>query len=203
MPSSADESRTQRFLQDPLKKLRVGERVSSAEAGSFIVATLACATVVTPIAFNLGAHHTIFYQNLLLIWMASIVSLLASVFVGKTREGESYFTWWGALLLGMPTIWFFSLSMGLSDTSLWSLLMIAFSVLVSFPYILWVTMAAAIPDTLQVRSPRLIIGFLVTIISVASLSFITGLYHPYILTCSDFTVSGDFAPANCTKDTDG
>lgn len=202
MPSSPDESPDQRFVQNPLKTLRLGERVSSGEAGSFIVAALACAMVVTPIAFNLGAHHTIFYQNLLLIWMASIVALLASVFVGKTSDGERYFTWWGAVLLGMPTAWFFSLGMGLQDTSWVSILMVTFSVLVSFPYILWVTMTAAIPDTLKVRSPRLIIGFLVIILCVAALSYTTGYYHPLIMSCSDFTVSGDFAPANCTKDVD-
>jgi hypothetical protein len=37
-----------------------------------------------------------------------------------------------------------------------------------------------------------------TVISVMAVAFIVGTQHPHVLSCDDFSISGNFAPEDCT-----
>lgn len=78
---------------------------SSTEAGTFFLAAIALSLATWPVTFTLGTHGELFFQDVFNIWIASVAALIAGAIVWRMREGEAYFTWWGAGLLLIPTIW--------------------------------------------------------------------------------------------------
>lgn len=173
--------------------------VTPAEAGSFTVASLAMGYVLSPVAFTYGALGEILFQNLLLIWVGSLVALLVRLFIGRTSDGQQHFTWWGTAVLALPSIWLFLTVTGVDSGfggALVSLIALAMG-FVSMPYILWFMMRAAVPETTTIRSVRVVVGFWVVLCVVCAASFALGKNHHRFLYCEDFVKSGAYAPSNC------
>lgn len=183
-------------LQDLLSPESWGQ-VTRREAASFTVAALAIGYVITPVAFYLGATGVIFFQNLLLIWVGSVVALMVRGIVGTTTDGKRHFTWKSTLILALPSVWLVGLLLDLQFPLL-SFVDLGMG-LISLPYILWVMFRAAVPEAVRVRSKRLVVGFMLILAVVASCAFGLGKNHHRFLYCEDFTISGAYAPSNCVK----
>ncbi|WP_281992718.1 hypothetical protein [Sulfitobacter geojensis] len=78
---------------------------SSAEAGTFFLAAIALSLATWPVTFTLGTYGEVFFKDVFSIWIASIAALIAGAVVWRTKEGETYLTWWGVFLLLTPTVW--------------------------------------------------------------------------------------------------
>jgi len=177
------------------------KRVSSAEAGTFFIAAIGLSLVIWPVAFNLGAYETIFFEHLFQVWAASIAALLASLLIGRTAEGERYFSWGGAILLLLPTVWLASevALYGTTDTvSHVVRVVLSFATLgLSLPYIGYVIVSAAVPETMEIHDRRLMIGLAGIGIIVVAIAWFAGTHNNYIMSCEDFKIAGAETPKNC------
>lgn len=180
------------------------DRPSSTETGTFFIAAIALSLAAWPIAFNLGAYNTIFVDHLLQVWAASLAALLAGIIAGRTAEGEQYFSWWGSLLLLMPTIWIVVevLLYGYEDdvSSLIRLITTAATVGLALPYIGYMIISAAVPEAMEIHHPRLIGGLMVIVLLIAAMAYLVGYYNYAVMTCADFDISGAALPKNCWSD---
>ena len=173
------------------------KRFDGNEAGVFFTATIVLALASWPVSFNLGAYGEVFYNNVLTIWIASLAALLAGAVIGKTSDGETYFTWWGCALLLIPTM---SLTSAFwSETLPFLVPVFDWGILLSLPYIAYILLMVSAQDALELKDNRLIIWLIVGFICLNLLSFTAGVYNYVFLTCDDFTTAGDEAPSNCWR----
>jgi hypothetical protein len=173
------------------------EPVRSDEAGVFFLAAIAISLATWPISFTLGAYGEVFYNELLTVWVASMAAFLAGMFIGYTQEGEVYLTWWGGVLLSVPTLIMLSAALQIDQIPLaldvleWLLL------LGSLPYIAYIMLSVATPDAMELKSPRLVIGLITCFVVVNVSSFGAGHLNWVFMTCDDFIRAGDEAPESC------
>ncbi|WP_108816860.1 hypothetical protein [Loktanella sp. Alg231-35] len=165
------------------------------EAGAFFVVTIALALGSWPVSFALGAYGEVFYTSVLTIWVASLAALFAGAVIGKTTEGEAYFTWWGLLLLLIPTL---SLSSGYWSQSAPVIASLAeWGILLSLPYIAYILLTVSTQEAFDIQDKRLIFWVVVGFLGLNTLSYAAGVFNYTFLTCDDFIVAGDQAPNNC------
>ena len=180
------------------------ERPSSAETGTFFMAAIALSLAAWPIGFNLGAYDTIFFDHLLQVWAASIAALLAGIVAGRTTDGEQYFSWSGSLLLLMPTVWIVIevLLYGRTDdlTGLIRFISAITTVGLALPYIGYLIISAAVPETMEIHHPRLIAGLIAIVLMITVMAYLIGRYNYAVMTCKDFDISGAALPKNCWKE---
>ena len=172
-------------------------RYSSQEAGTFYLSLIILSIATWPVSFSLGAYGEVFYRDVLVIWVASLAALLGSVIIGKTEDNENYFTWWGSLLLLVPTLLMFSTLLGIDsypvikDSLEWILLVGA------LPYIGFILISIVVPETMEIKSRKLQIWLVVCIILINGTSYFVGFNNDYFFTCDEFKVAGDTPPLNC------
>lgn len=170
---------------------------TSTEAGAFFLAAIALSLATWPVTFTLGTHGEVFFQDVFNIWIASIAALIAGAIVWRTREGEAYFTWWGAGLLLIPTVWMASAALLHERSVLLNIVLTVVMLFGSLPYVGYVLLTVAAPDAMELRHPRLITGLAVCVLVVNTASFFVGKYNNMFMTCRDFIVAGDQPPENC------
>ena len=167
------------------------------EAGVFFTATVVLALASWSVSFALGAYGEVFYTSVLTIWIASLAALFASAVIGRTQEGETYFTWWGAVLLLLPSL--------LLTSALWYIHapwpadILEWALLLSLPYIAYVLLVVSAQEAMELKDSRLIMWLIFGFVLLNSISYLAGLFNYNFLTCGDFTIAGDEAPLNCWK----
>jgi len=172
----------------------------SAEAGTFFIAAIVLSLATWPFSFTLGAYGEVFYKDMLTVWVISIAALIAAAIIGHTNDGEVYFRWWGALLLLLPSAIMFSALLGLTGNFIlievfeWLLLLVA------IPYVGYVLLAVAAPETMELHSIKFKIGLAACIIFVNVSSIAVGHFNAYFFSCDDFIRAGDEAPKGCWRD---
>ena len=170
-------------------------RFDSREAAIFFAATVVLALASWPVSFNLGAYGEVFYTSALTIWIASLAALFAGIIIGKTEDDEAYFTWWGCILLLIPTL---SLTSVLwSETAPILVPVLDWGILLSLPYIAYVLLMVSAQEALELNDKRLIVWLAIGFICLNSLSYMAGVFNYIFLTCDDFVIAGDEAPASC------
>jgi hypothetical protein len=65
------------------------------------------------------------------------------------------------------------------------------------PVVLWVVARLLAPDYFILPGRRVKIALLVIVATVALIGYLVGRYNYHFLTCEEFLVAGDNAPANC------
>ena len=130
-------------------------RFNSNEAGVFFTAMIVLALASWQVSFTVGAYGEVFYTSVLTIWIASLAALFAGAVIGKTDDGEAYFTWWGCLLLLLPSL---SLTrIFWSDTLPIMVPLFDWGILLSLPYIAYVLFAVSAQEALELRDRRLMV----------------------------------------------
>ena len=176
------------------------------QANQFFISAILIALAVWPMAFDLGAYGTVFYDSLMQMVVVSLVALGAGLYVGRNSVGRPYLSGPGRLVLLLPLLWV--LAEVLADarpgpvTEVISLVMSLATALLALPLIIHIMMRVTMPEATQVRNPRLSRGLVLVALLVAAASWLVGRHNNLVFTCRDFTISGDFEPENCWKSPD-
>lgn len=152
-------------------------------------------------AFTLGVYGVIFFEQHLALWAAATSAFLALILVGGTPVRRHVSTY--ALLV--PSAWLVLLWLLPVTTSgpahfalFWSGVVIT---LLGIPALAAFMIRLMIPATehLSGRQALLVAGVVVVVMASA---YLLGTQHPHMLSCDDFTISGNFAPSDCNPGAD-
>lgn len=178
--------------------------ISAPEAKAFMLSSVVLSAAIFNVAFWYGVFETVFFDQLLYVWVAATVALAASLFIPPVDALPSFMSWRGRVVLLLPTLWlvletFLPVSnlTGLTEYLFW-LLSFAVAVL-TLPYVIHVLIMITVPDIDALQTPvlrRALLGFAV---AAAMAGVLLGKNHPLFLTCQDFKVAGDDIPANCRR----
>jgi hypothetical protein len=167
---------------------------------------LAAITVATSLlvwwpAFTLGVYKAIFFEQLLALWaVATAAFLVAVLLLGRRAQPELY-----SLLL--PSVWIVLTWLTPADTtSLGHDILFWLGVLVTlagFPAMVALVLVMVVPGVESVHRGRDTFVAIAAIALVVVLSFTLGTQHRRLLTCEDFEISGNKAPAECTPGNGG
>ena len=167
------------------------------ELRTLIVSALGLSITTWDIAFNLGVHGTIFYSKLQALWVAATVVLLCVLLAGK---GVHSLGWLGVLALLSPTIWFGINALIPIGTLTWfhelQWLVGLGLFVVAIPYILYLLLELVETEffSLPASHRTRLIGI---VLFVAMMGYLIGKFHPYFVSCEQFIIAGDQAPADC------
>jgi hypothetical protein len=148
-------------------------------------------------AFTLGVYGVVFFEQHLALWAAATSVFLALGLAKGPRIWVQPQA--GALLL--PSLWVLITwiipvggTSGLYKVLFWFGVVIT---VVGLPALAAVMVRLLIPSAERLRGRRAL-GAVVVVSCIMLVSFGLGTQHPRILTCEDFSISGNFAPANCS-----
>lgn len=149
------------------------------------------------IGFNLGAFDEIFFDQVLGVWVTATVVLVASL-VSKLPPRS----WWGRLVLLVPTVWLIAATVidpGDSGGAVYLFGVTVVVTVITLPFLGWILVTAISPGFLDL--PRVNKS---AIVAVALLFFLggwaLGSRNDRFLTCENFKVSGADQPVNCTPE---
>lgn len=173
------------------------KRFSSNEAGTFFTAILLLTLATWQISFNLGAYGEIFFQTTLTIWIVSVAALFGCLVIRRTKEGEVYATWWGMLLLMLPSL--LMTRVVWANVMPWLVSPLEWATLLSIPYIAYILVSVSAREALEIQDRRLLLWLIVGCVVLNGLCFLAGRYNAVFMTCDDFLSAGDEAPPTCWK----
>ncbi len=161
------------------------------------VTAVAAAAIAWWPAFTLGVYGVIFFEQQLALWaVATTVFLVASVTL-RARAWRTPAVW--SLLL--PSVWLaVAWAVPEGDTSLPAALLFWFGVVVTvlgMPLMAALLVRLLVPGARRLRGGRALTAAGV-VLAVLVGAFLVGTQHARILTCEDFTISGNFAPDGCS-----
>lgn len=148
-------------------------------------------------SFTLGAYGVVFFEQQLALWVVATTVFLVAV---ATSRGQVLRRplWWALLL---PSVWLLgALVLPAGGTSPVYAALFWFGVAVTalgVPVMVAVLVRLVLPGAQQLDRTQIPIGVGVVVLVMAA-SIAIGAANPRILTCEDFTVSGNFAPPGCT-----
>jgi hypothetical protein len=163
-------------------------------------AAIAGATLGWWPAFTLGVYGVIFFEQHLALWATATSAFLALGFARGFRVWRRP----AVLALLLPTLWMVLAwilpvggTSGIYQVLFW--LGVVITVL-GMPALAAFMVRVLIPtaERLQGREKFAAIG---VVAFVMLTSFLIGTQHPRMLTCEDFSISGNFAPENCSPGT--
>lgn len=166
---------------------------------SAILISVAAAYFAFDIGFELGAHGSIFFEKVFLIWSISLALLIIFVIIPKSVLPVPPTLW---IATAIPTLW---VLVGLANRAApneilfrHALTILGFAaVVVSFPYVLYVITSVIYPDFLKMQRAAPKIGIAVVMGTLVLAGFLVGANHNHFLTCEDFELSGQHVPADC------
>ena len=168
---------------------------------SAIVITVAASYFAWDIGFDLGVHGRIFYDTVFLVWSVSLALLMIFIVIPKKILPVPRSLWFATAI---PTLW---LLVGLAnraapDEILFrnALTILGFiAVLGCFPYVAYVITSAIYPDFTRMDRAAPKFGIVIVIGVMVLVGYLVGANHERFLTCEDFELSGQHAPANCSR----
>lgn len=181
---------------------RIAERSALLDEDSrrVVAAALAGAALGAWPAFTLGVYGVIFFEQHLAVWAAASSAFLA---LGYSR-GPRVWRRPMVMALLLPTLWIvlaWILPVG-GTSGIYQALFWLGAVITIFglPALAAFLVRLIIPtaERLQGRERLAVAG---VVVSVMLTSFLVGTQHPRILTCEDFTISGNHAPESCSSGT--
>lgn len=148
-------------------------------------------------AFTLGVYGVIFFEQLLALWAAATTAFLTVGLARGARMWRRPIVW--TLLL--PSLWLLlgwlvpvGGTSGIYQVVFW--LGVAVTV-VGMPALAAFMTRMLIPgaERLRGRDASIAVGAVLVVMVTA---YALGSHHPRFLTCQDFTISGNYAPQNCS-----
>jgi hypothetical protein len=151
-------------------------------------------------AFTLGVYGVVFFEQHLALWAAATSVFLA---LGWT-QGLRVLRRPQALALLLPSLWIVLAwilpvggTSGIYQALFWFGVVIT---IVGLPALAAVMVRLLVPGAERLRGRRALAA-VVAVSLIMLVSFVIGTQHPRLLTCEDFTISGNFAPQNCSPGT--
>lgn len=167
------------------------------ELRTMIVAAIGGAVTVWDIAFWLGVHGTIFYGKIFTLWASATAVLLVALLAPKE---DRFLNSWGIIALLSPTIWFVVNALTpLVDPTWFDTLVWLFSLanfIFTIPYILYILAQLVESDAIEL-SPAYRNRLIGIMFIIASIGFLVGSNHQSFVSCEQFAIAGDTAPADC------
>ena len=170
------------------------------DARRVVAAGLAGAALGSWPAFTLGVYGVVFFEQHLALWAAATSAFLA---LGYSR-GPRVWRRPVVLALLLPTLWIVLAwilpvggSSGIYQAMFWLGVVIT---ILGLPALAAFLVRLVIPNAerLQGRERLAVAGVVATVMLT---SFLIGTQHPRILTCEDFSISGNYAPDGCSSGT--
>jgi hypothetical protein len=151
-------------------------------------------------AFTLGVYGVVFFEQHLALWAAATSVFLA---LGLAK-GPRVWARPQVLALLLPSLWVvLAWILPVGGTSGIYQLLFWFGVVITvvgLPALAAIMVRLLIPGAERLRGRRAV-SAVVVVSLIMLVSFGIGTQHPRILTCEDFTISGNFAPENCSPGT--
>ena len=154
-------------------------------------------------AFTLGAWGTLFFEQILAVWVAATAALVVVLVQRKPATHRVR----RAIALSLPSVWLIlAITIDPHDTGPWATALDVLGGLISLlgiPVTIWVLVRIIWPEFAHdiPLSRRVIVG--VTVIALAFASYQLGVHNASFLTCGDFTISGNSQPPGCVPDDAG
>jgi hypothetical protein len=176
------------------------EQLLDEDNRALVAAALAGAALGAWPAFTLGAYGVIFFEQHLALWAAATSCFVA---LGWAR-GPRVWRRPAALALLLPSLWLLLAwilpvggTSGIYQALFWLGAMIT---VFGLPALAAFLVRLIIPTAERLRGRERVAASAVVAIVMAT-TFVIGTQHPRILTCEDFTISGNYAPDNCSPGT--
>lgn len=147
-------------------------------------------------AFVLGAWGTLFFDQLLTVWVAAAAAFIVLMLQPRPMPGRG----WRAALLLVPSLWLLIAFLPLGDDVPSVLLetLAALVALLGLPFSLWVLLRLVWPNVGADIPRRSVIIAFAAIALIAAASFALGSANPLYLHCGDFALAGMSLPPGCT-----
>jgi hypothetical protein len=163
-------------------------------------AALAGAALGSWPAFTLGVYGVIFFEQHLALWAAATSAFLALGFARGWRVWRRPMV----LTLLLPSLWVVLAwilpvggTTGIYEALFWLGVVVT---VVGLPALAAFLVRMVIPTAERLRGHQQLAA--IGVVGVVMLgSFLIGTHHQHLLTCQDFTVSGNHAPENCAGGT--
>jgi hypothetical protein len=176
---------------------RVPHLTLDPEARRVAAAAVAGAAIGWWPAFTLGVYGVIFFEQHLALWAAATSAFVAAALV-RGRPFLKRPAVWAFLLpsLWLVLVWLLPVAgdSTLRDVMLWFgviITLIGMPILAALIVRLLIPGAEGLPRRDAIRAAS-VVAF------VMAVSYLLGTQHPHMMSCEDFTVSGNYAPSNCT-----
>lgn len=155
-------------------------------------------------AFTLGAWGVLFFDQNLMVWVASTAAFVVVAFQPRPFRHRVR----RLIALSVPSLWLvlsFVPDSGDDDVVMGLIDLLALVVaLVGIPFTLWVLAAIFWPDLGAGLSRGAVAVGIGAIAGIAVVSFVLGANQAAFLTCEDFELSGNSNPPGCVHaDPDG
>ena len=146
-------------------------------------------------AFTLGVYGVIFFEQHLALWAAATSAFIAVEVSGGRRvlRRVSNYT------LLLPSLWLVLIWLLPVTDSTARYLLFWFGVLVTLlgmPALAAFLVRLLIPGAENLPRRQAAIAIVAVAIVMAA-AYLLGTQHPHMLSCDDFSISGNFAPDNC------
>jgi hypothetical protein len=166
------------------------------------VTTVAASLIVWWPAFTLGVYKTIFFEQIFALWAAATAAFLfAILMLGRRAWAQP-----ALYSLLVPSVWMLVTWLTAPDvTGPGHDLLFWFGAVVTLlglPAMASLVVLLVIPGAESVHKPGQVAVVIGVIAIVGMLSFIAGTQHPRLLTCEEFTISGNDQPDGCTPSRD-
>lgn len=151
-------------------------------------------------AFTLGAWGVLFFDQNLMVWVASTAAFVVVAFQPRPFRHRIR----RLVALSIPSLWLLlsfipdagdDVVMGFVD------LLALLVALTGIPFTLWVLAAIFWPDLGKGLSRGAVAVGIGAIAGIAVLSFVLGVNQALFLTCEDFALSGNSNPPGCVHET--
>ena len=181
-------------LNDPSRHTRLSDR----DVLRLAATTVAASLLVWWPAFTLGVYRTIFFEQIFALWAAATAAFLVAVLT----LGRRVWAQPAVYSLLVPSLWMLVTWLTPVDgTGFGHDVLFWFGVvvtLIGLPAMVSLIILVAIPGAESVRGPGPVAVAIAVIATVGALSFIVGTQHARLLTCEEFTISGNDQPDGCT-----
>jgi hypothetical protein len=162
------------------------------------VTTVAASLIAWWPAFTLGVYGTIFFEQIFGLWAAATAMFLVVVLTLGRRAWSQPAVY--SLLI--PSAWMvLTWLTTAADTGFGEDVLFWFGVVVTiigFPAMAALVVLVAIPGSESVKRSRDVAMSIGVIAVIGVLSYVLGTQHPRLLTCEEFTISGNDQPSGCS-----
>jgi hypothetical protein len=158
------------------------------------IAAIAFSSIAWWPAFTLGAWGTIFFEQALSLWAAATAAFVLVMVVSDVRRRLG---WWSSALL-LPSLWLIislEITPGTSQPLAWFGTALT---LLGVPVMVFILIRFASPDLVEDAEPRDRIAVVLAVAVVVVGAYFVGTQQNNLLTCDDFTISGNSQPPGCT-----
>jgi hypothetical protein len=146
-------------------------------------------------AFTMGVYGVIFFEQHLALWAAATSAFVAVEIAGGRRVWRRVSNY--TLLL--PSLWLVLIWLLPVTTSTAHYLLFWFGVvmtLLGLPALAAFLVRLLVPGAVSLPRKQAVVA-MVSVAIVMAAAYVLGTQHPHMLSCDDFSISGNFAPENC------